>query len=188
MNELEQLKSGRAGVALERGTGLNSDRKLLRSARAGSRDAVEELVDRHWDRTHRIAFGILGDTHLAEDVTQEALMSILASLGRFDMQRAFEPWLHKIVTNRALDCARARERREQTPQLVQPAAYEQTPDSSLREALMALPMDQRTVVVLRHVAGYGTNEISRMLGVRRGTVGSRLRRGLDSLRNELEER
>lgn len=187
MSELEQLNSRRVAVALERRKGPESDRELLRSARAGSREAVEELVERHWDRTHRIAFGILGDAHLAEDVTQEAMVSILANLGRFDVQRAFEPWLHKIVTNRALDYARARARREQIPRLVQPATYQQTVDGSLREALAALPMDQRVVVVLRHIAGYGTNEISRMLGVRRGTVGSRLRRGLDRLRTELED-
>ncbi len=57
----------------------------------------------------------------------------------------------------------------------------------LLEALTALPPDQRAVVVLRHVAGYGTDEIARMLKVRRGTVGSRLRRGLDRLRSEMEE-
>lgn len=164
-----------------------SDRELMRAARAGSEAAAEALVARHWDRAHRIAFGILGDAHFAEDVTQEAMVSILANLGRFDVRRPFEPWLHRIVANRALDWARARSRREEVVRLVAPPAGSPGSDPALAEALLALPEDQRAVVVLRHVAGYGTNEIARLLGLRRGTVGSRLRRGLDQLRTQLEE-
>ncbi|MFT3866388.1 MAG: RNA polymerase sigma factor [Solirubrobacterales bacterium] len=163
-----------------------SDRDLLRAVREGSPRASEELVARHWDRAYRIAFAILGDPHLAEDVTQEAMVSMLANLGRFDRRRPFVPWLHRIVSNRALDWARARSRREEIPRLVAPPVADAGPDPALIEALAALAPERRTVVVLRHVAGYGTNEIARMLGVRRGTVGSRLRRGLDELRTELE--
>jgi len=164
-----------------------SDADLMRAAREGSRGAAEALVARHWDRAYRVAFAILGDVHLAEDVTQEALVALLGSLGRFDTRRPLEPWLHRIVANRALDSARARSRREELPRLVAPAAGEPASDPVLVEAMLNLPEDQRTVVVLRHVAGYGTNEIARMLGIRRGTVGSRLRRGLDQLRTQLEE-
>lgn len=185
MSELSQLEP-RPIAAAERVAG-GTDKELLREARAGSRAATERLVERYWDRAHRIAYGILGDAHLAEDVTQETMVSIVSNLGRFDTQRSFEPWLHRIVTNRALDWARARERQEQIPRVVQPPPREQE-QGALIDALGALPADQRAVVVLRHVAGYGTNEISRMLGVRRGTVGSRLRRGLDRLRSELEDR
>lgn len=164
-----------------------SDRELLRAARAGSAAASENLVARHWDRAHRIAYGILGDSHIAEDVTQEAMVSILAGLGRFDTRRSFEPWLHRIVTNRALDWARARSRREDLQRLVALPAPGVDVDPELLRALSSLSVEHRAVVVLRYVAGYGTNEIAGMLGLRRGTVGSRLRRGLDQLRVELEE-
>jgi RNA polymerase sigma-70 factor (ECF subfamily) len=163
-----------------------TDHELLREARDGSGDAAGVLVARHWERAHRIAFAILGDSHLAEDVTQEAMVSMLGNLGRFDIRRSFEPWLHRIVSNRALDQARARTRRQEIPRLVAPSVSEAGSDPRLGEALGALPPDRRVVVVLRHVAGYGTNEIADMLGIRRGTVGSRLRRGLDQLRRELE--
>lgn len=166
--------------------GERSDRELVRAARDGSRVATEELVDRHWDGAYRIAFAVLADRHLAEDVTQEAMVSMLGSLGRFDARRAFRPWLHRIVANRALDWGRARRRHDQVSRLVAPSFADRGSDPRLTEALSALPADQRTVVVLRHIAGYGTNEIARMLGLRRGTVGSRLRRGLDQLRSELE--
>jgi RNA polymerase sigma-70 factor, ECF subfamily len=187
MGELSQLDPETVVAAAEQVAGGGTDRELLREARAGSRAATERLVERHWDRAHRIAYGILGDSHLAEDVTQESMVSIVSNLGRYDTRRSFEPWLHRIVTNRALDWTRARERRAQIARVVQPPPHEPTANDALLDALGALPADQRAVVVLRHVAGYGTNEIARMLGVRRGTVGSRLRRGLDRLRSELED-
>lgn len=188
MNELSELSCKPIALGAERRSPRSlSDRELLQEARAGSKAATERLVERHWDRAYRIAYGILRDIHVAEDVTQETMVSMLSSLGRFDTRRPFEPWLHKIVTNRALDWARARERREQIPRLVQPEVREDASNLALLEILGSLPVDQRAVVVLRHVAGYGTNEIARMLGIRRGTVGSRLRRGLDRLRSELED-
>lgn len=176
-----------AALARPRARGRRSDADLVRAVRGGSRAATEELVDRHWEGAYRIAFAILADSHLAEDVTQEAMVSMLGNLSRFDVRRAFVPWLHRIVANRALDWARVRSRREQVARLVAPPSSEEGSDPRLVEALGELPADQRAVVVLRHVAGYGTNEIARMLGLRRGTVGSRLRRGLDQMRRELEE-
>ena len=164
-----------------------SDHQLIRAAADGSAAAAEALVERHWRCAYRIAYGILGDAHMAEDVTQEAMLSLLANLGRFDRRRAFEPWLHRIVSNRALDWLRARSRRAEVAPIVAPAASDPAADPALADALAALPPEQRAVVVLRHVGGYGTNEIARMLGLRRGTVGSRLRRGLDRLRAQLEE-
>jgi RNA polymerase sigma-70 factor (ECF subfamily) len=185
--ELSSPAAATATTAPSSRRGGRSDAELVRSVRSGSSTATEELVAGHWDRAYRIAFAILGDPHFAEDVTQEAMVSMLTNLGRFDSRRKFTPWLHRIVSNRALDWARARERREQIPRVVAPSVSESGSDPRLVEALAELPPDQRAVVVLRHVAGYGTNEIARMLGIRRGTVGSRLRRGLDQLRSELEE-
>ena len=167
--------------------GKKRDRDLLKEARKGSDEALEALVAQHWQRAHRIAYGILGDSHMAEDVTQEAMISVLANLGRFDTRRAFEPWLHRIVANRALDWARARTRHQELSRLVAPPASEAPPDPDLMAALAELTPDHRAVVVLRFVAGYGTGEIARMLGIRRGTVGSRLRRGLDQLKTTLED-
>lgn len=186
MAESGELRTAAAPTATSR-RGQRSDADLVRATRGGSRTATEELVDRHWDGAYRIAFAILADPHLAEDVTQDAMVSMLGSLGRFDGRRSFGPWLHRIVANRALDSVRARTRREEVMRLVAPPVAEGGNDPWLIETLSALPADQRTIVVLRHVAGYGTNEIARMLGLRRGTVGSRLRRGLDQMRMELED-
>ena len=168
-----------------------SDRGLLRAARAGSPQAVEALIERHWNRAHRIAYGILGDAHAAEDVTQEAMLLVLGSIGRFDSYRPFQPWLHRIVSNRALDWARARARRAEVPadEVVPPSedpAQSAGVDPTLEAALDALSPDHRAVIVLRFVAGYGPKETGQVLGIPTGTVGSRLRRALDQLRIDLE--
>ncbi len=185
MAESGELNPGVVAARSPRGA-RRSDAELIRAVRNGSTAATEELVDRHWEAAHRIAFAILGDPYLAEDVTQEAMVSMLGTIGRFDTRRAFGPWLHRIVANRALDSVRARGRQEQVTRLVAPPAPDGGSDPRLVEALGELPPDQRAIVVLRHVAGYGTNEIARMLGLRRGTVGSRLRRGLDQMRRDME--
>ena len=165
---------------------------LVRSARAGDASAREALIARYWDRSHAIAYAISGDSHGAEDITQEVMLSLPRRLDRFDPDRPFEPWLHRVVTNRALDWVRARSRRGAVPigdhpELADPAAGPGE-DPDLVAALGSLKPDHRVVVVLRHVAGYGPDEIAEMLDLPRGTVGSRLRRGLDQLRTELEGR
>lgn len=167
--------------------GARPDHELLEAARDGSTDAAEVLIDRHWDRAYRIAVAVLGDAHAAEDVTQEAMLIVLQKAALFDRRRRFGPWLHRIVANRALDALRARRRRDEVAIAVAPTAPAPASDPRLADALGALPPEQRVVVVLRHVGGYGTNEIARMLRLRRGTVGSRLRRGLDRLREELDD-
>lgn len=188
----------------------SSDRRLLRDARRGSAEAVDALIERHWDRAHRLAYGILGDAHAAEDVTQEAMLSIVGSLGRFDPYRPFAPWFHTVVSNRALDWARANARRAESPTdpLSVDSGFGELADSgadgsgglgagercsraegadpALEAALAKLSPEHRTVVLLRFVAGYGPKQIGQILGVPTGTIGSRLRRALDQLRSELE--
>lgn len=178
-----------------------SDRQLIRRARDGSREAVEALIDRHWDRAHRIAYGVVGDSQAAEDVTQDAMLSLTANIGRFDPYRPFAPWLHTIVANRARDWIRAQARRaevsvdpldpdDEQPGRKVPPEDDSMPlstDPDLEKALSALSPEHRAAIVLRYVAGYGPKQIGRILGVPTGTVGSRLRRALDQLRAELED-
>ena len=168
---------------------VRSDAALVRAAQRGSADAFDELFTRHWPRAYRAACLVCGDADAAEDVTQEAFLSAVRALDRFDRRRPFGPWLHRIVVNRAIDHTRARALRrevaeERAPEAVAPEAV--APDEDLLRALTALGVEQRAVVVLRHLLGYGPAEIARLLDLPRGTVNSRLRRGLDSLATELE--
>jgi RNA polymerase sigma-70 factor (ECF subfamily) len=173
--------SGRAfGRAAAR---ARSDGALVRAAERGSAPAVDELFRRHWPSAHRAAYLVVHDASAAEDIAQEAFLSALRALHRFDRRRPFGPWLHRIVVNRAIDHARSRALRRETgaePPDVAGAPHE-PPDDDLLAALGGLGAEQRAVIVLRHLLEYTPGEIAQMLDLPRGTVNSRLRRGLDEL-------
>ncbi|HEY8001108.1 MAG: RNA polymerase sigma factor [Vicinamibacteria bacterium] len=163
---------------------------LVREAQRGSSDALEELFRRHWRRAHRAAYLVIGDPSAAEDIAQESFLAAVRALDRFDRRRAFGPWLHRITVNRAIDFARARAlRAESALQGVEEDAAP-APESISDELLTALGQlnpEHRAVIVLRYVLGYSPGEIGEILGLPRGTVNSRLRRGLDRLRPALAE-
>jgi RNA polymerase sigma-70 factor (ECF subfamily) len=178
------------------------ERALIRAAQGGSEEAVEVLYRRHWPRAHRAAFLIVHDPAVAEDIAQEAFLAALRALDRFDRRRPFGPWLHRIAVNRAIDWARRRALRREVlpgeggagdPELhpaargAGPALGEPSVGGDVLAALAALPVDQRGVVVLRYLLEYTPGEIARMLELPRGTVNSRLRRGLDRLGQDLSE-
>jgi RNA polymerase sigma-70 factor (ECF subfamily) len=162
---------------------------LVRAAQRGSAEAFAELFRRHWPKAHRAAWLVVHDATAAEDVAQEAFLSAVRSLDRFDRRRPFGPWLHRIVVNRAIDYARARElRREVADAGVEPAVVDVAgaPGDDVMAALAALPPDQRAVIVMRHLLGFTPGEIATALGLPRGTVNSRLRRGLDGLQEVVQ--
>jgi RNA polymerase sigma-70 factor, ECF subfamily len=165
-----------------------SDRALVRDAQRGDAGALERLYRAHWEMAHRAAYLVVHDAAAAEDIAQEAFLAAVRALDRFDRRRPFAPWLHRIVVNRAIDHARARALRREV-ELAEPPD-EPAPAGELDgvvDALAALPVDQRAVVVLRHLLGYSPGEIARLLALPRGTVNSRLRRGLDAMRARMED-
>jgi RNA polymerase sigma-70 factor, ECF subfamily len=169
-----------------------SERSLIAGALAGSDVDLEALFARHWSRAYRTAYLIVHDHAAAEDIAQEAFLAAVRRLDRFDRRRRFGPWLSAIVANRAIDWARARTaRRESGLDPVQStAAPEPVPSGYSPQLLAALEMlspEHRAVVVLRYVLEYTPGEIARALELPRGTVNSRLRRGLDALEKQLHE-
>jgi RNA polymerase sigma-70 factor (ECF subfamily) len=163
------------------------ERASVRAAQRGSASGIEALFRLHWPRAYRAAFLVVHDSAAAEDIAQESFLAALRNLDRFDRRRPFGPWLHRIVVNRAIDWTRARTLRAESELLDIVAAPEQATslDGSLLAALAALPPEHRAVIVLRHLLEYTPGEISELLGLPRGTVNSRLRRGLDSLKESV---
>jgi RNA polymerase sigma-70 factor (ECF subfamily) len=163
------------------------ERAWVRGAQRGSASDLEALFDAHWPRAHRAAYLVVHDAALAEDIAQEAFLAAIRNLDRFDRRRPFGPWLHRIVVNRAIDAARARAlRREVELTEHAPGPVDASPvDSSVLVALAQLPPEQRAVIVMRHLLGYTPGQIAEALDLPRGTVNSRLRRGLDSMREQL---
>src|SRR5204863_8323819 len=84
------------------------ERRWIKAAQSGSEEALEHLYRRHWSWAHRAAYLVVHDAAAAEDIAQEAFLSAIRSLDRFDRSRPFGPWLNRIVVNRAIDWARAR--------------------------------------------------------------------------------
>jgi RNA polymerase sigma-70 factor, ECF subfamily len=169
---------------------VRSERSLIAGALAGSEADLEALFRHHWPRAYRAAFLIVHDHAAAEDIAQEAFLAAVRHLERFDRRRPFGPWLGAIVANRAIDCVRARTaRRESAYEPVASAAsVEPQPGPYCEEllpALATLSPEHRAVIVLRYVLEYTPGEIARALELPRGTVNSRLRRGLDALETSL---
>jgi RNA polymerase sigma-70 factor (ECF subfamily) len=160
------------------------ERAWVRGAQAGSTSDFESLFRAHWPRALRAAYLVVHDPQLAEDVAQESFLAAVRAFDRFDRRRPFGPWLHRIVVNRAIDAARARTLRRESPlddALPAPRGPEPA-DGTVLAALAALPPEQRAVLVLRYLLEYTPGEIARLLDLPRGTVNSRLRRGLDAMK------
>ena len=174
-----RLPGSRAGRA---------ERALLRGAQSGSKSDLEELFRRYWPPAYRAAYFVVYDRAAAEDIAQEAFLSALRALDRFDRRRPFGPWLHRIVVNRAIDWSRTRALRREL-NVEPPDAGSLADDPEMRDelaaALATLSPERRAVVVLRYVLEYTPGEIAELLDLPRGTVNSRLRRALDDLAREV---
>jgi RNA polymerase sigma-70 factor (ECF subfamily) len=161
-----------------------AERAWIRGAQNGSVADLERLFREHWPRAFRAARLVTGDAAAAEDIAQEAFLAAVRNLDRFDRRRPFAPWLHRIVVNRAIDWTRARRLRAEVElgdHLAAPPAPE--PDGSALARIADLPPEHRAVVVLRYLLEYTPGEIAELLDLPRGTVNSRLRRGLDRMKD-----
>ena len=171
--------------------GRAAERRLVRAAQGGSSEALEALFKLHWPTAYRSAYYIVHDAAAAEDIAQEAFLSAVRALDRFDRRRPFAPWINRIVVNRAIDFTRARALRREVGAELADAAEAPQPDPRISDhllaALAALAPEQRAVVVLRYLLEWTPGEIGRALGIPRGTVNSRLRRALDRLADTVED-
>jgi RNA polymerase sigma-70 factor (ECF subfamily) len=165
-------------------------------------EAFEVFYDRHGGVAYSLAYRIVGEKAAAEDVTQEAFISIWKSGARFDRARgSVRSWMLSIVRNRAIDALRSRAGKapklsfdddailEQRPaeELTDHEAMRRETATEIRGALGELPGEQSKVIELAYFGGFSQSEISRMLGVPLGTVKGRMRLGLEKIRGELAE-
>jgi RNA polymerase sigma-70 factor (ECF subfamily) len=167
-----------------------SDAELLRGHVDGDPQAFAELVRRHRDRLWAVAIRTIGDREEAADAVQDALLSAHRAAARFRGESAVTTWLHRIVVNACLDRMRRRQAHptvplpdgtysDDSPRGPEPAAPVQDHDTAMvvRQALAALPVEQRAALVLVDVQGYPVIEAAEILGVAEGTIKSRCARG-----------
>jgi len=160
----------------------------------------EEIVEQHSARVYRLAYRLTGNPHDAEDLTHDVFIRVFRSLHSYQ-PGTFEGWLHRITTNVFLDKMR-RKQRIRFDALPEDAAGrlpstekgpEQTYhdgrfDDDVQRALDALAPEFRAAVVLCDIEGLSYEEISATLGVKLGTVRSRIHRGRAQLREALAHR
>ena len=176
------------------------DVELARLARDGDVRAYGELVERYREVAFRTAWLITRSTADAEDAAQEAFVKAYYALGRFRAGEAFRPWLLRIASNEAKNRRRSAGRRERLALRVadergpgdaapspETAAVELERREDLLAALERLPERERMVVACRYLLELSEAETATSLGVRPGTVKSRLSRALARLRRELGE-
>jgi RNA polymerase sigma-70 factor (ECF subfamily) len=160
----------------------------------------DEVVRNHSARVYRLAYRLTGNRHDAEDLTQEVFVRVFRSLSSYQ-PGTFEGWLHRITTNLFLDQVRRKQRirfdalaedaddRLPSTDVGPERAYEhRNLDDDVQRALDALPPDFRAVVVLCDIEGLSYEEIAATLGVKLGTVRSRIHRGRAQLREALAHR
>jgi len=160
----------------------------------------DEVVRTHSSRVYRLAYRLTGNKHDAEDLTQEVFVRVFRSLNSYT-PGTFEGWLHRITTNLFLDQARRKQRvrfdalpedadQRMPGRAVNPAhsVHDALLDSDVEQALADLPPDFRVAVVLCDIEGLAYEEIAAVLGIKLGTVRSRIHRGRSMLRKALEHR
>lgn len=160
----------------------------------------EEIVREHSPRVYRLAYRLTGNVHDAEDLTHDVFIRVFRSLENYQPGN-FEGWLHRITTNVFLDKMRRKQRirfdalsedasarlasREAGPEQVYADRHF---DDDVQRALDALPPDFRAAVVLCDIEGLSYEEIAATLGIKLGTVRSRIHRGRALLREALAHR
>ena len=185
--------------ALAEAASRTRGRDLALRHRYGDPAAFEEIYSRHAEMVYGLALRMSGDPEEAADMTQETFLRIYRHLGRFRGRSSLKTWIYRITVNCCRSGLRKRSRRKLEGPLenLEEVADERFgPEEStlghdlgrrLAEAVRELPMAFREAVLLRDVQGLSYGEIAEVLGIRIGTVRSRIARGRERLRVLLEE-
>jgi RNA polymerase sigma-70 factor, ECF subfamily len=173
-----------------------ADEDLMAHVQEGDARAFEVIFDRHADAAFSLAYRMCGRRAVAEDVVQEAFLSLWRSGARYDRARgSVRSWVLGVVHNRAIDLFRrdairtsrdvsdeSAVERMPSPENTEGEVHRRDDASQVREALQELPEDQRQVIELAYFGGFSHSEIAEQLQLPTGTVKGRMRLGLTKLR------
>ena len=176
-----------------------TDTVLMQAIQRKVLGALEEMYDRHHGRALAVAYRVLEDRSLAEDVVQEAFLAVWRQAEAFRPDRgSVRSWFFSIVRHRAIDMTRGgafkRERVSIDEVEVEPGAPDPWHEVSanidqeqIKKAVEALPREQMQVINLAYFSGYTQQEISKIVGAPLGTVKGRVRLAMKRLRNLLNQ-
>jgi RNA polymerase sigma-70 factor (ECF subfamily) len=177
-----------------------ADEEVMQLVQSGRPQAFELLYDRHGGAAFSLAYRMIGSRAAAEDITQEAFLSIWRSRLRYEPARgSVRTWVLGIVHHRAIDALRRNlvherrrvdyegvEERREAPERTDVEAARRQEALSVRSALDELPEEQSRVIELAYFGGFSHTQIAEMLETPVGTVKGRMRLGLEKLRHSLE--
>jgi RNA polymerase sigma factor (sigma-70 family) len=174
---------------------VTTDEELMVEFLHGSQAAMEVLVKKYYKTVFAFLYRKTGDYHLSYDLTQEVFIRVLKSLPGYRSSGKFEHWLMKIAVNLSRDYFRSREFTEKTGTVEyadsdMDSHVSRLFESSLeyreiREAVLALPEDQRESVILYYYNGYKIREISKITNAGESTVKSRIHQAIGKLKKSL---
>lgn len=179
-----------------------ADEELISLFAQGDPAAFEVFYERHAGAAYSLAHRIMGGPAAAQEVTQDAFVSIWHSRERYDAARgSARVWLLSVLRNRAVDALRQRARRPmkaavEAEEVLEFRAGEERTDEEairldtsrrLRGVLAELPIDQSQVLELAYFGGFTHSEIAEMLAIPLGTVKGRMRLGLERIRSDMAE-
>jgi len=185
-----------------------SDQQLVERFWAGDKEVLSELLSRYYSRVYRLCYGILRNSHDAEEVIQEIFLRVFQKLDLFKGESSFSSWLYRVAINTTY--MKLREKRggdmlsfEEVGKLLDEQVIEggggewvSKPDDELLteeankiigEAISHLPEEFQKVVILRDLDGLSTEEVGRLLGLTPSAVKSRLHRARLFLRKRLDD-
>jgi RNA polymerase sigma-70 factor (ECF subfamily) len=156
----------------------DADLDLIDRASRGDPDAFDVLIADRVGSAFRLAKAIVGDTHEAEDVVEEAFVSAWRNLPRLREAQRFDAWFDRILLN----AARRTRQRGSAASVALETGDGGSANDPVQGAIGRLPVDQRAVLAMYHLEGLSVEEVAAVLGTSVGTAGSRLR----DARNALE--
>ena len=178
-----------------------ADEEVMQLVQSGNPRAFELLYDRHGGAAFSLAYRMVGNRGAAEDIVQEAFLSIWRSPLRYDQARgSVRTWVLGIVHNRTIDALRRSmvhdrrretmegiEERQEAPERTEVEAARREEARSIRDALDTLPEEQRKTIELAYFGGFSHSQIAELLNEPVGTIKGRMRLGLDKMRRQLSE-
>jgi RNA polymerase sigma-70 factor (ECF subfamily) len=179
-------------------------RKRIKQIKKGDQDAFAEIVELFKDKIYQLVYRMIGNSHEAEDIAQEAFIRAYINIKSFDVNRKFSTWLYRIATNLTIDRIRKKKPdyyldaevagTEGLTMYSQVAADIALPEEEvetmelqgeIQRQILKLPDKYRSVIVLKYIDELSLIEISEILEIPVGTVKTRIHRGREALRQQL---
>ncbi|UCZ53416.1 RNA polymerase sigma factor SigW [Bacillus shivajii] len=181
-------------------------KKIIIEVKKGNQQAFAELVELYKDKVYQVAYRLLGNSHEAQDIAQEAFLRAYTNIESYDINRKFSTWIFRIATNLAIDRIRKKKPdfhledqvagTEDLTYYSQISTDEQLPEDQvvqhemqewIQQEVMMLPPKYRSAIILKYMEDLSLKEISEILNLPVATVKTRIHRGREALRKRLRD-